>query len=118
MSNEIAIILKDCPRCLGTGIDDNGEHGPSSCLSCGGDGKLEHLVSMLPDDVYPTYKILEATDVTEYTSLAPGNVALYNLIISAGTIDLGETTMALAVLFGMFGPGTTTRTNLLTLIGD
>jgi len=116
MSNEIAIILKDCPRCLGTGIDDNGEHGPSSCLSCGGDGKLEHLVSMLPDDVYPTYKILEATDATEYAALSDANKDAYKMIISCGTVDLADGAVARDRLLAMFGAGTTTRANLVELV--
>jgi len=65
-----------------------------------------------------TYKILEATDPTEYLSLDPGNLALYNLIVSAGFIDLGEDTIVKAVLFGMFGEGTTTRDNLENLLKE
>jgi len=65
-----------------------------------------------------TFRILEATDPTEYVSLDPGNVALYNLIISAGMVDLGSDTMAKAVLWAMFGEGTTTRANLEALLSE
>lgn len=65
-----------------------------------------------------TYQILEATDPTEYVSLDPGNVALYNLIISAGTVNVAEETVVKTILWAMFGEGTTTRVNLETLLTD
>lgn len=63
-----------------------------------------------------THKILDNTDPTEYVALDPGNVALYNLIISAGTVDLSDNTTTRAVLWAMFGEGTTTRANLESLL--
>lgn len=63
-----------------------------------------------------TYKILDNTDPTEYVSLAPGNLALYNLIISSGLIDLSDNTTTKIVLWGMFGEGSITRGKLEALL--
>jgi len=87
-----------------------------TCIACAGLGLINQGELRYKEGVFPTYQILEATDPAEYVALAPGNVALYNLIISAGTIDLSEATTTLAVLRGMFAIGTTTRTNLEALI--
>lgn len=106
-------IWKDCPFC----ISGKQTHGgvEIDCPNCDGAGLLSWGAHILDAGILPTYKILEATDPAEYVALTPGNVALYNLIISAGTIDLGTTTMARVVLWGMFGEGTITRTNLIAL---
>ena len=63
-----------------------------------------------------TYKILDNTDPTEYLALAPGNLSLYGLIISAGAVDLSDETTTRAVLWGMFGEGSVTRGNLEALL--
>lgn len=124
MVNIIGIYIV-CRACGGTGIDRHTTgkdlqgnpiwfEGP--CGLCSGTGLANQGELRYKEGVFPTYQILEVTDPAEYVALAPGNVALYNLIISAGTVDLSETTTALAVLRGMFGVGTTTRTNLEALI--
>jgi hypothetical protein len=118
-------IYQTCGACNGTGIDrhttgkdlqGNLIWFEGACELCNGTGLSNQGELRYKEGVFPTYQILEVTDPAEYVSLAPGNVALYNLIISAGTVDLSETTTALAVLRGMFAVGTTTRTNLEALI--
>ena len=111
--------MVDCYACKGAGtiqVFDGETITPRECSTCGGAGKYEASKIQTGEGIFPTYKILEATDPTEYVALAPGNVTLYKLIISAGIVDLGATTTARAVLWGMFGEGTTTRANLETLI--
>jgi len=107
-------IWKDCPFCVGGKQTQGGTE--VDCPNCSGIGLINWGAQTLDENVFQTHKILESTDPSEYIALTPGNVALYNLIISAGTIDLGPTTMARAVLWGMFGEGTTTRTNLIALV--
>ena len=62
-----------------------------------------------------TYKIIEATDQTEYNALSDNNKDRYALIISAGRVDFEEGTIVKATLWAMFGEGTTTRANLEAL---
>lgn len=114
------VFYEMCPRCGGDGVITrellNGTHIDEPCDLCTTTGNKTIIQLQYKEGLFSTYQILEATNPVEYVALAPGNVALYNLIISAGTIDLSETTMALAVLRGMFAVGTTTRTNLEALI--
>ena len=72
--------------------------------------------SYYPDNVYPTYKIIEATDATEYAALSDANKDVYKMILSCGTVDLSDGTEVRARLLAMFGAGTTTRANLVTLV--
>lgn len=59
-----------------------------------------------------TYKILEATNPGEYAELSAANKAVYQLIISAGRVDISEGTTVRNVLWGMFGANSVTRENL------
>ena len=72
--------------------------------------------SYYPDDVYPTYKIIEATDATEYAALSDANKDAYKMIVSCGTVDLADGTVVRTKLMAMFGAGTTTRANLVELV--
>ena len=63
----------------------------------------------MPTILRSTYKILEATDPGEYAALSVTNKALYQLIISAGRVDISEGTTARSVLWGMFGVDSITR---------
>ena len=61
-----------------------------------------------------TWEIFEATVKAEYDALSAGNKQLYQTILSMGEVNVrgGNTRASLAA---MFGAGTTTRTNLITL---
>ena len=87
----------DCPTCNGTGYVNWGAH-------------------IIPGYVFATYKIVEATDATEYSALSSGNKTAYGMIISLGTVDLAEGTSTRTKLWDMFGAETTTRANLETLV--
>jgi hypothetical protein len=117
--------IRICHTCDGTGISTRATGGvgekpqfiDESCLVCGGLGEINDARIELSQNLFPTYKILEATNPAEYVALSPGQATIYGLIISAGIVDLSETTSALTILRGMFGEGSTTRTNLEELIG-
>jgi hypothetical protein len=116
--------IKVCHTCDGTGISTraNGDIGEEPtliegpCPVCLGTGEVNDARLELSEHLFPTYKILEATDPDEYVALSSGNKGLFGLIVSAGIADLSEATTALSVLRGMFAIGTTTRTNLEALI--
>ena len=57
--------------------------------------------------IHATYKILEATDPTEWSALSADNKVFYNIIISAGTINFAEGTLVRTILLGMFPSGIT-----------
>jgi hypothetical protein len=65
-----------------------------------------------------TYRIVEATDSTEYNALSDTNKGRYALIISAGLVDLMDGTAIRSTLWSMFGDGTTTRDNIIALDVD
>ena len=65
-----------------------------------------------------TYRILEATDITEYNALSDGNKSAYQIILSCGIVDYREGSSARTKLWSMFGEGTTTRENLEALIPE
>ena len=69
-----------------------------------------------PSGVYPTYKVLEATDASEYAALSDANKDAYKMILSCGEVDLSDGTAVRTKLLAMFGAGTTTRTNLVALV--
>lgn len=59
-----------------------------------------------------TYKILEATNPSEFAALTAANKALYQLIISAGKVDIAEGTTVRNVLWSMFDVDSITRGEL------
>ena len=119
----MAEILTPCSVCGGDGLDwRNGTLG-HVCGHCGGTGRISSgdiakLDEIKPTNVYYTYKIVEATDNTEYAALASAQKTSYHLITSLGMVDLSEGTAIRNKLWTMFGEGTTTRANLESLIGE
>ena len=115
-------IKKPCYNCSGGGTVTtyDGEQVPSEveCPVCAGEGTLEFAEIELEEGVYATYKISEATDATEYNALTDGQKAVYHIILSMGTVDLSDGISVRATLFAFFDENSTTRANLLTLIGE
>ena len=123
-------ITRVCPGCQGDGFVDEGIGAPRTCPKCNGEtlvgGVLRMDVTNLvgtigdPEDALTvrTYRILDATDISEYNALSDDDKTLYHLIISAGIVDLQDGTNTRTVLMAIFGPGTTTRANLIALIGE
>lgn len=113
----VEFILKiQCPRCLGTGIDDiNGS--PGVCAGCGGTGFRPRDVVALPTGIIAAHKILEATDGTEYVLLGADQKSVYHLLISAGKLDLNVGSKSRDLLLGwIFPPGTVSHTAILAAI--
>ena len=100
-----------CVTCNGAGYV-----GEGACPTCGGRKTTLIRADHYPDGVYPTYKVVEATDDTEYAALSSAQKSTYGLIISLGTVDLSSGTAIKTKLWTMFGEGTTTRANLEALI--
>ena len=61
--------------------------------------------------VIETYKIFELTDWNEYINLTGNPTKYYNLIISAGKVNLSEDSVAKTLLWDMFPEGTITGNN-------
>ena len=119
-------ILVDCGQCGGTGqesittTDENGDPvvTQETCRKCLGAGSVitSVLDDLLPDDVFHSYIVFEATDLTEYSALSSGNKETYQLLLSFGQVNLADGSNAFDLLKSMFGPGSTTRANLLALL--
>ena len=122
-----------CSFCNGTGLI-----GDDPCEDCYGDGIIsttheyiaavvkhtnEHLVKTIlgkdfADNLVATYKILEATDITEYGALSDSNKNAYNMLLQCGIVDLTDGTQIRTNLWSMFDSESTTRANLITLLGE
>lgn len=110
-----------CSNCGGIGEIVGPPDGPGgNCPRCEGSG-LEPWGSL----IYPkvpsgvelifSYQVVEATVDSEYVALSSSQKEVYKMIISLGQIDFAEGSNVRDKLLDMFGEGTTTRTNLLTL---
>jgi hypothetical protein len=126
-------IVIECHHCNGTGIDPITQE---TCSFCGGDGEITaigfHQITRysavdirnkiirlyLTDDVFPSYKIIEAIDDNEYDELNTSQKNTLSLILSCGFVDLAEGTQIRDKLWTMFGEGTTTRQNLEALLEE
>ena len=115
-------IKRSCYNCSGDGTVTtyDGEQVPSEveCPVCAGTGTLEFGEVEELAGMYQTYKVVEATDNTEYGDLSDNNKDAYQMIISCGFIDLSNGTAIRTKLWNMFDENSTTRANLLTLIGE
>lgn len=108
-------ISRKCYNCSGTGTVSGG----GGCPVCSSIGRIDFAEVGATDEVsyiFPTHKISDATDATEYAALSDGNKAAYGMIISMGTVSLAEGTNTRLTLWALFGEGTTTRANLEALL--
>jgi len=104
-----------CLRCGGTG-NIPGTPAEDPCAACGGDGEV--VKSRLKNKVVFSYQISDALDATEYGALAAGNQAAVNIILSMGFVGLAEGTNSRVTLWALFDSESTTRANLITLLGE
>lgn len=81
---------------------------------------VQVLASLLTKDrptereIVPSHEVIEATVPSDWASLTATERQRYQTLISAGSVNLkGANTRAM--LGAMFGPGTTTRANLMAL---
>ena len=110
-----------CGRCKGTGIGEQTGTLPAPedpCTGCGGAGYYLNLKGYLPPKTVNTYEISDALDVTEYGELPAGNQAAVNIILSMGIVSLVEGTNSRVMLWALFDAESTTRANLITLLGE
>lgn len=62
----------------------------------------------LPEFLIPTYRILDATDSSEWAALSDLNKQIYQLFMSVGKLNLQTGSIAQVRLWAMFGAGTVT----------
>jgi len=110
------IIKRRCERCNGSGIFSIYGGPQVECVGCGGSGKVS--VATFGDSIYFTYQIAEVTDIPEYNALSVALKQAYRDIISMGIVDLADGTAIRATLWAMFDAQSTTRANLITLLGE
>ncbi len=106
----------------------DGQAGGVPCSYCSGNevilwGELEIDLGVLlgksfKDNLVATYQILEATDTDEYNALSDSNKNAYNMALQCGIVDLTDGTQVRANLWAMFDSESTTRANLITLLGE
>lgn len=111
-------IYQKCNKCSGTGMWSVEQGVDVTCPDCAGAKRLElcEIDSVFTDNVFHSYKVFEATDLTEYNALTDAQKERYQLILGMGQVDLNDGSNAFDLLKGMFGPSTTTRANLLALL--
>lgn len=106
------VFYQQCVRCGGTGIYD----AEDPCMGCDGEGYVPK--SHLAPNVVHAYEISDSLDATEYGALAAGSQAAVNIILSMGTASLAEGTNTRTMLWALFDSESTTRANLITLLGE
>lgn len=117
-------VNQKCHKCSGTGTwtieydSETQEYISVTCPDCSGSGRLELAIvdSLMPDNVFYSYQVFEATDLSEYNALTDAQKSRYQLIMNMGQVDLNSGSNARGLLENMFGPGTTTRQNILALL--
>lgn len=128
-------IHRTCELCNGVGeVHPHGESTTTTCPACGGSGKMPFAESVLLDErlqaiedkidvlttlpvnIFYSYKIWEATNLTEFMALSDANKDSYRGLVRMGTIDLNEGSHSRNTLWTLFGSETTTRANLLALL--
>ena len=68
--------------------------------------------------VIASCQIINATVNSEYNSLSDNHKEIYKMIISCGVLDLTEGTSIRTKLWNMFDENSTTRANLIELLGE
>ena len=102
-----------CLRCNGSGRYSDEE---DPCHGCNGDGYCP--TNRLKPDVVLAYQISDALDVDEYAALSDANQAAVNIILSMGLVSLAAGTNNRAALWALFDAESTTRANLIALLGE
>lgn len=111
-------LFRPCQKCDASGIWNS-----MPCDHCGGTGYWSFgEIGSNPGSAgradFHTHEILEATVGAEYNALSDANKDAYVLIISCGIINLTDGNALRAKLWNMFDDQSTTRANLITLLGE
>ena len=121
MSDEF-VTYKTCGYCGGSGLLPGGVGPEYTCPACLGVG--ERATGAIRFDqgsgkkIINTYEIAENTDTTEYAALSDNHKEIYNNLASMGTVDMADGTAIRARLWLLFDGESTTRANILTLLGE
>lgn len=102
-----------CPKCQGTGM-----HQGLSCLKCSGLGYLEKSGLVLIPPVFWSAEVFECIDAAEYNNLTDNQKEAIKIILSLSMVNLTEGLKSKTALYNYFSEGTTTRTNLINLLGE
>ncbi len=117
MSSDSLTYYWVCQRCFGDGVYEPPGQESIPCPYCpNSSGATEMGRQILPDGVFYAFRVLEATDISEYNSLSVADKDLYKTVIAPGMVNLADGSVARTALLNLFGPGTNTRANLLALI--
>ena len=114
-------LFRTCIKCKGTGIflEDDCDHCSGTGFLSFGEVGSDIDVPVLATRIdTPTHHILECTTASEYTALSAANKDAYRQIISCGEVDLSDGTGIRTKLWNMFDENSTTRANLITLLGE
>jgi len=104
-----------CQRCNTVG-SIGGEPGEDPCTQCLGEGYCP--THHLKPGVVHSYEISDALDVTEYGNLSDGNKNKVNVILSMAIVNLNDGSFSRTTLWALFDSESTTRANLITLLGE
>jgi len=114
-------VVKKCYKCSGAGVwtktTSAGTVVTDPCPICLGETYVEILSMVLPDGFFYAHEVYEAIDHAEYVSLTEPNEEHVDAIAGLGFVDLNEGSRARTVLWSLFNSESTTRANLIILIG-
>lgn len=112
------IFKKICHKCNGEGAWTKDTVGGSEvidpCLVCNGEKYTPLYYISLPDKVFYSHEILEATDPDEYDDL--DDEEEYDRLLNCGIVDLNDGKYGKTKLWELFDSESTTRANLVALI--
>ena len=103
---------KVCYYCNGSG-----QRAWGMCKPCLGTGRRSIRWLDFGAGVFRSDKVYEAIDHAEYVALPGPNKGYVDAITGLGWVDLNEGSRARTVLWNLFDSESTTKANLVTLIG-
>lgn len=113
---------RTCHKCNGVGIwfknTLEGDVAVDPCPVCNGEKYVSTgTFQFFMPGAFCSCDVYDAIDQTEYAALGDAQKAYIDNMLACGTIYLNTGSRARTILQQLFGPGTTTRANLLALIG-
>ena len=108
-------IKRLCSRCMGSGVDDNGEE-PGSCVVCSGEGYSDAYLIDYPTNIFRSHVILEELNATEHAALTDTQKDGVLHILACGLVDLNVGKTGRVRLWNWFGAESTTVANLTAIL--
>ena len=114
-------IARICPYCVDGQMETVNEAPEGGliqvpCPYCDATGLVPWAT--FPNPYVRTFNIIDNTDSTEYNALSDANKDAYKMIVSSGVVDLSDGTSIRTKLWNMFDDQSTTRANIITLLGE